>query len=314
LATHVDVAAVIQALFAGVATIILAVLVSAVLLGSYGWGLFVLTPFMVGVTTSYVANRRALLPEGHTWRVVLAAAGLGCLSLVLLALEGIVCILMAAPLGAVVAVAGGELGRAIARSRHRDGATPLVSIAILPAVFMLEAAMPPSVTMTTQDTIDISAPPAEVWRALTSSSDIGPGPGLVFRAGLAYPIRGRILSEGVGAERLGQFSTGTARERITDWVPGRKLAFAVLTQPPAMAEFSPFDEVHAPHVRGYFETKSTSFELRPLPGGRTELVASGSHVLRLDPVLYWEPMARWTIHQNTRRVLQHIRDVSQKEK
>ena len=73
-------------------------------------------------------------------------------------------------------------------------------------------------------------------------------------AGLAYPIRGQLLGQGIGAIRLGEFSTGTARERITEWMPGRRLAFAVLTQPPAMEEMSPYRRVHSPHVQGYFET------------------------------------------------------------
>jgi hypothetical protein len=30
--------------------------------------------------------------------------------------------------------------------------------------------------------------------------------------------------------------------------------------------------------------------------------------LRLDPVLYWMPFARWIIHENNMRVLTHIRD------
>jgi hypothetical protein len=132
-------------------------------------------------------------------------------------------------------------------------------------------------------------------------------PGLVFRLGLAYPIRSRIIGQGVGAVRIGIFSTGVARERITTWTPGRRLAFAVLSQPPAMTELSPYAEVHAPHVRGYFDTVSTSFDLQPLPGGGTRLVLEASHVLRLDPVLYWEPVARWAIHQNSERVLRHIR-------
>ena len=59
-------------------------------------------------------------------------------------------------------------------------------------------------------------------------------------------------------------------------------------------------------MRGYFETVSTSFTLQPLPGGGTRLVANAGHVLRLDPVLYWEPVARWAIGQNVQRVLAHV--------
>jgi hypothetical protein len=119
-------------------------------------------------------------------------------------------------------------------------------------------------------------------------------------------LRGRLLGEGVGAERHGEFSTGGARERVTEWVPGRRLSFIVLSQPPAMEEMSPYGQVHAPHLSGYFETTTTSFELEALPGGRTRLTARAAHMLRMDPVLYWEPVARWAIHSNVRRVLHDI--------
>jgi len=48
--------------------------------------------------------------------------------------------------------------------------------------------------------------------------------------------------------RLGEFSTGIARERVTEWRPSRKLAFVVESQPPMMEEMSPYRRVHAPHL------------------------------------------------------------------
>ena len=217
---------------------------------------------------------------------------------------------MAAPLGALAAVAGGAIGQVIALAGK--GRQPLACVAVLPLVFAFEAAMPPNIALSTEESIEIDASPQQVWRALTSEEEIGPAPELIFRLGLAYPVRGRISGEGVGAERLGQFSTGIAHERITEWTPARRLAFRVESQPPAMTEFSPYEEVHAPHVQGYFETETTRFDLQPLPGGRTRLVVQASHTLRLDPVLYWEPMARWTVRRNTVRVLRHIRDAAER--
>ena len=305
---------ILQGVLAGVAIIVLTVLVSTVIFGSYGWGLFVLTPFVVGITTAYLANRGEPLPEGRTTPLVLASAAIGCLALVMFALEGIVCIVLAAPLGALVAWFGGGIGRALAFGR-RAQAKPLMCVTLmLPAVFAVEAAMPPAVPIAMSETIEIAAPPAAVWRALVSSDPIATPPGLVARAGLAYAIRGRLLGEGVGAERLGEFSTGTARERVTEWEPGARLAFDVLSQPPAMAELSPYGDLHTPHVQGYFETTETRFVLDPTADGGTRLTASAAHVLRIEPVLYWEPMARWAVHANAARVLRHIKAKAERER
>ena len=132
-------------------------------------------------------------------------------------------------------------------------------------------------------------------------------PALPFRLGVAYPLRGEIIGEGVGAIRRGEFSTGIAIERITEWVPNRKLAFEVVSDVPGMRELSPYEHVHAPHVVGYFLTKETSFELTPLADGRTEIVERTLHELKLDPIFYWLPLARWVVHANNARVLAHIR-------
>lgn len=306
LAPGSDTAHVVQGVLAGVAIIVAAVLISALTFGSYGWSLFVATPFLVGVTTGYLANRRLLLSGRATARLVLIAAALGTAALVALAIEGFVCILLAAPLGTVAALIGGASGRAVAKVGH-GGGKPLASVALLPALFALEAATPPDLPITARASIEVTASPGAVWSALTGDKPIKSEPGLVRAAGLAYPLRGRLIGHGVGAIRLGEFSTGVARERVSEWVPGHRLAFQVLTQPPAMEEMSPYRRVRAPHVQGYFKTGRTSFTLVPLPGGRTRLDVEAQSILRVEPVLYWEPLARLAIRVNLSRVLDDLR-------
>jgi hypothetical protein len=76
---------------------------------------------------------------------------------------------------------------------------------------------------------------------------------------------------------------------------------------PAMNELSPYTNVHAPHVIGYFTTGETSFDLLPADGGGTRLIERSAHTLRLDPALYWLPLARWAVALNNTRVLESIK-------
>jgi hypothetical protein len=251
--------AIVQGVLAGVALVVFGVALSALVFGAYGYGMFMLTPLLVGVTTGYIANRKVMLTLGRTISLAMSAMVLSGLALLLLALEGVVCILMAAPLAAAMAALGAAIG----------------------------------------------------WSLLPKSRRPARPMAMSFRLGLAYPVRGEMKGEGVGAERIGVFSTGEARERITAWAPGEKLEFVVLSNPPLMDEYSPYPHVHAPHVNGYFETGWTRFDLQPLPGGRTRLVVTATHTLRLDPVLYWAPMVRWGIDQNNARVLRHIRTTAE---
>ena len=294
----------------GMALIVLAVAVSTLTFGSYGWGLFVMTPFLVGVTTGYIVNRGRLHSGSDTFLAVAMAGILGTAALLMLALEGFMCIVLIAPLAIILAGFGGAIGRAAAKQFHPR--QPLYSVAILPLLFLLDAAMPPELPITTRTSIIISASPDAIWNSLTADRPVTEAPGLVGMAGLAYPVASRISGEGAGARRVGVFSTGTADERVTIWKPGRTLAFRVVRQPPAMEEMSPYRQLHTPHLVGYFDTDETRFDLVPLADGRTRLIATADHVLRIDPVIYWAPIARWAIGRNVARVLTDVKKDSER--
>jgi len=297
---------VILGTLSGVLIILLAVAISALVFRAYGWGLFVLTPFVVGFTTGFLANRHELRSIKATNGLVLLAAALGCFGLILFALEGVICLIMASPLAAIVAIAGGALGRRAAR-KNKDPMSPVYCIALLPAMFAVDSLFPPAVTMLTDESIIVEASPRQVWRAVTSEEPIREPATLVGRFGLAYPKRADFSSTGVGGIRTGYFSTGEAREKITEWKEGRRLGFVVLSQPPAMKEMSPYEKVHAPHVDGYFETGETQFDIQPLGKGRSRLTIRAAHRLSIAPVAYWEPIARWAAQGNTRRVLRDLK-------
>jgi len=297
-----------QGLIAGGGLTIASVILGALVFGTYGYGMFVVSPFIIGAMTAFIGNRRQDRGAARTNNLVLAATALGAIGLVATALEGIVCIVLAAPLVAGLALVGGMFGRWMARYSNGRRSRTAYAFALVPMMFGTENLLPAETDFSTVQTIEIDAPPARVWQALIHMDEITEPLALPFRLGVAYPLRGEIEGEGVGALRRGEFSTGTALERVTAWEPGRKLAFTVLTDVPAMHELSPYQHVHAPHVEGYFRTGETSFELVPLPEGRTEIIERSAHLLRLDPVLYWLPLARWVVAENNARVLAHIRN------
>jgi hypothetical protein len=304
--------AVAQGVLAGMSLTLFFVAAGALVFGTYGYGMFVVSPFMIGATTGYLANRKGDLGRGRTVRLVLIAAALGAVGLLLAALEGAVCIVLAAPLGAIVAAVGGLFGRSAALYTRRSARHTLMSISLLPIVFASEYALPATTTFNTTESVVVTSRPEAIWHSLLHMDSIDSVPALPFRLGVAYPIRGEIVGEGVGALRRGVFSTGVAVERVTEWIPNRKLAFVVLSDPPAMRELSPYKHVNAPHIEGYFRTIYTSFELVPVDRQRTRIIERTSHELKLDPVLYWLPMARWIVHENNVRVLAYIKQQAER--
>jgi hypothetical protein len=295
-----------QGMIAGIALTLAAVATSALVFGSYGYGIFVASPFVIGGVTAYFANRKADLGAGETIGIVMATGFFGCIALLVTALEGAGCLLMAAPLAIFAAMLGGIVGRDVGRRRKRAGGM-VSSIAVLPIIFVLEAVFPSSLMFATEQTISVNAPPDRVWKAIVRMETINEPVSLIHHVGVAYPVRGRVFGEGVGALRYGDFSTGTAVERVTEWEESRKLAFVVLKDIPGLRELSPYRHVHAPHVHGYFTTRETSFELIPRAGGVTEVKERTSHELKLDPAFYWLPFARFMVDINNARVLRHIK-------
>ena len=83
----------------------------------------------------------------------------------------------------------------------------------------------------------------------------------IFRLGVAYPLSARINGSGVGAIRYCTFSTGSFVEPITSWEPPHLIAFDVTSSPEPMQEFSPYRDLHAPHLKDYMVSHHGEFRI-----------------------------------------------------
>ena len=86
------------------------VLFGTVILGSYGWSLFVALPFCLGLFAVLLHSYHGPREFWTCFNVSLLPVGLLGLLLLVVAVEGLVCILMAAPLALGLATLGGSLG------------------------------------------------------------------------------------------------------------------------------------------------------------------------------------------------------------
>src|SRR5256886_1419089 len=90
------------------------VLIGVYLRRMYSAGLFLGTPFTIGYISAYVFNARGAQSERQTMQVALLAMALAGGAMLVFALEGAVCIAMAFPIAALLALPGAILGRAVA--------------------------------------------------------------------------------------------------------------------------------------------------------------------------------------------------------
>ncbi len=297
---------------AGGAVAVAMILFSVFALGGYGAALFLGAPFVLGVITAFIFNRghprRGRTTSGVVLLAVLVVSG----ALVLFALEGILCVAMAAPLALPIAWFGGFIGRAIALCTPRPAVHAWLLLFILPALASVESLDRTTLLHEVVSVVEIDAPPETVWHHVVSFSELTEPPRWLFRLGIAYPKRATIEGAGVGAVRYCEFSTGPFVEPITASEEPTRLSFGVSSQPPPMAEWSPYSRVFAPHLNGYFRARRGEFRLVRLPGARTRLEGSTWYELEMAPQLYWKTLADALVSRIHLRVLRHVKALAER--
>jgi hypothetical protein len=290
-------------------------------LGNYGWGLFVGLPFCLGLASVLVYGYHESRRLGKCLLVSLLSVMLTSLLLVGFAIEGLICIVMAAPLGAVFALLGGFIGYVIQRRDDEFPQSPgtytthafAAILLALPALMLLENSVrlaPPPRAVRTSVLID--APPERVWQKLIAFSELPPPVERLFKTGIAYPVRAEIQGHGVGAVRHCVFSTGAFVEPIEVWDEPRLLKFGVTAQPPIMDEMSPYPHLNPPHLNNYLQSRRGQFLLTPLAGGRTLLEGTTWYENNFWPGVYWNLWSDYIIGRIHMRVLNHIEHLAEK--
>jgi hypothetical protein len=229
------------------------------------------------------------------------------------AIEGLICIVMAAPLTFFLAWVGHLIGWKLISKRTADLPVSILSFFILsvPAIMSFEhAGTKEEVAHPVVTLIEINASPEDVWKNVVVFPELPEPTEMIFRAGIAYPINARIDGQGIGAVRYCNFSTGAFVEPITVWDEPRLLAFDVDEQPETMKELSPYD-LHPDHLHGYFISKRGQFKLTRLPNGHTLLEGTTWYYNKMQPSLYWDAWGDYLIHTIHKRVLDHIKSVSE---
>ena len=296
------------------AGLLMAVLASRFLV-TYGWGLFVALPFVMGFSAAVTYGVRRP-------RSLKACVGVACLSVALLgvgllafAIEGLVCLIMAIPIALPLAAFGGIFGYFVQRWHWSQVSAPAflcVLMLSVPGLQLSEHVAPgPNLEFVVRSAVEINAPPEKVWNQVVAFSEIPPPKEWIFRAGIAYPIRAEIAGRGPGAERHCVFSTGAFVEPIEIWDEPRLLKFSVSANPPPMEEWTPYAHLDTPHLHGFLVSNGGQFLLTPLPNGRTRLEGTTWYRHGLAPAGYWGIWSDMIIHKIHMRVLNHIKQESE---
>jgi hypothetical protein len=268
-------------------------------------GLPVLVPFLSAFFHSFQARRSFASCYGFGFLSILTLG----VFIILFALDGLICLLMALPLAALLALPGVLLGQLAgqAASGNRSGILPLLMILMFPGLVAFEEHVRPEAPLQSVTTsVRIEATAESIWRTVIAFPKIDEPPTGIFRMGIAYPTEARIEGHGVGAIRHCTFCTGSFVEPITVWDENRKLAFDVISSPPPMHEFSIYKHIDPPHLHGNLRSEKGQFILKDM-GDHVILEGTTWYRHEIWPQWYWVPITDHIIHAIHKRVLHHIK-------
>lgn len=298
---------IVPAMASGVFCALLAVGVSVYVERTYGWTLFVLVPFVIGLHSTLALSRRRPIFLGDALVVSSLALLLFGGILLAVAVEGLICLFMAAPIALPVAMLGGAMGYAL---RHKGVAQSLVMFLLLAGLTPFGATTEralhlPAEIFAVTTSIDLPASPERVWHTVLQPAKLAPPDHALFRAGVAYPLASHIEGAGPSATRYCDFSTGKLVEPVLVWDDLRRLRFRVASNPLPMQEWTPY-ALHPPHLDGFLVSRQGEFRLEPLANGGTRLYATTWYQHHLWPAQYWKLWSDYIIHQVHGMVLDNI--------
>lgn len=197
--------------------------------------------------------------------------------------EGVICILMLAPIWLLAGLAGAEIAY---RTRRvpKDGTVYCSTLLALPiAALLIEPAIPlPDTIYTVTRTEVVDARPAELWSLVRDIPDVHPSEGrwnfTQDVIGVPRPISANVVGNGVGAERYALWEDRIRfREHITRWKQDRQINWTFA-----------FDDIrgwgmtdrHLMPNSSHFQVLSGGYNLRPLTGNRTSVTLHTSYRVR----------------------------------
>src|SRR5580704_17442004 len=274
--------------------------------GLYGMTIFVLLPVFLGGYAVWTfrpqSGGQAALRGALTALVALSV-------FFLIGAEGLICIFMTAPIAVPLGALGGWLayrGRSVKQSSGSIG-----MLILLPAASLTWDITAPPPLFQVRTSIEIAAPPEQVWKYVVAFPKLAEPQEWYFLAGLGYPTETRIEGSGPGAARYCDFSTGSFVEQVEVWDEPRLLRFRVTESAAPMREWSPDGEIVTKHLHGYFISREGQFRLTRLANNRTLVEGTSWYQHGLMPAEYWRWWSDAIIHRIHMRVLTHIKALAE---
>ena len=295
-----------KALIAGTLTAYLPVLLMVVGLvkrGTLGSALFILLPLFTGFAVAIVLSPWSYgLAVGLTVVILVAPTVvlLALFSLLILHIEGLICVVMAVALmvpwvllGALIGV---FIGR-VMRQRFQSPVNKVMCVGVLVFLVLLSDHVEHRDGYIRMNSVSNSqwlpAPPQDVWQRVKAYRDFSVTKPFLLKLGLPIPLRCELTpdNERIGGRRTCYFREGYVEQRITRWEPPYHMELEVTN--------------NRMPGRHWARLVDAEFELRP-EGAGTRIIRTTRYTSTLRPAWYWSLVERLGMEAEHRYVLNQL--------
>ncbi|TWI97097.1 hypothetical protein JN11_03557 [Mucilaginibacter frigoritolerans] len=214
--------------------------------------------------------------------------------------EGVICLVIVSPLIFGFLMLGVFVGFKLFK-RHDENLNVSV-IAILIFVFVNDSLSKHNYQNMVSDTITIHAPPAKVWKNVVAFEKIKQeNKYWLFRIGMPSPMQTTVTGYYKGAGRKCIFSNGyTFGEKIITYDETHDLTFDIVDQP------------RDPEIMNHIDILRGQFLLKDNGNGTTTLTGNSWYKLYVFPTWYYDIWAQSITRNVHLRVMEHIKQISEK--
>ncbi len=278
--------------------------------GSYGWTLFTVIPFSIGLTVGVFTNTFQSKSLLKGFSVVMLVVLVFSLLLLVCGFEGAICILMALGMICLPAALGLLVGYRI-RNIHKT--FMLVFIVVLnSSATVYDKVDTSKVSSTAVESLIINASKERVWEVLTHPVDFSLNDNFFFKAGVSYPKSMKIeYDKEQHCFLCCNFNNGFTRLKI-DRIDSLKSIHFSFQEPIApMKELTFYSSIDAPHLNeGYFMPSYGEFAIEPINSNQCKIIATTAYSYKITPVFYWKLWADYLVNKMHSSVLKDIKKIA----
>lgn len=212
------------------------------------------------------------------------------------ALEGIVCVLMALPIFALMVWIGYLVQKKFVKKEPKESQklmisfTPLLLLLIINPIEQMILPQPELITITNSITLDY--PPEVVFDEVKEMDKLDAPKPVAMQLGLPSPYKCVLEGDTIGAKRNCLFKNGHILAEITKYEKGKVLEMNVID--------------YTLTGRDWFQFVDATYTFSE-KDNQTTITRTSSYKSVLNPRIYWEPLEKWGIAQEHEFVLNSLK-------